>query len=60
MACKPVASANWSMEMTVAENQAFLRRIRFCAALSFVRHFRTHAGELFQQVQAALCPSHAA
>ena len=45
---KPVALANWKMEMTISES------------LGFLRHFEGLAGDLFQQVQVVLLPPYTA
>lgn len=45
---KPVALANWKMEMTISES------------LGFVRHFEALAGDLLQQVQVVLLPPYTA
>ena len=48
MARKPVALANWKMEMTIAESLAFLRR------------FQTLTGARLAKVQVVLCPPYTA
>jgi triosephosphate isomerase len=48
MSRKPVALANWKMEMTIAESLAYLHR------------FQTQAGDLLSQVQVILCPPYTA
>jgi triosephosphate isomerase len=45
---RPVALANWKMEMTIAESLAFLR------------NFQTLAGDLLGQVQVVICPPYTA
>jgi triosephosphate isomerase len=48
MSRKPVALANWKMEMTIAESLAYLR------------NFQAAAGDQLAQVQVVLCPPYTA